>query len=65
MWPAHRVDNSGLLVVSNIKVRMKAQHSIPSLSLHDLIKKSFAFSMLQTFVVLGLKMVHRAAEALS
>jgi hypothetical protein len=30
-------------VVSNVKVRMLAQHSIPLVSLHDLLRESFTF----------------------
>jgi len=32
-------DNSAVLVVRNVKVRIEAQHSIPPLSLHDLLTK--------------------------
>ena len=33
MRPVRRANNSTVLAVSNVKVRMDAQHSIPSLSL--------------------------------
>jgi len=33
MWPAHSADSSGLLVVSNVKMRMEAQRSVPPQSL--------------------------------
>ena len=35
--PARRADNSVVLVVPNVRVRLEAQHSIPHLSLHDLL----------------------------
>ena len=38
--PVHSADNSAILVVPNVKVRMEAQHSIPLLSLHDLLQES-------------------------
>jgi hypothetical protein len=41
--PTRRADNSAVLVVMNVKVRMKAQHSITPLSLHDLLWESFTF----------------------
>jgi hypothetical protein len=41
--PARTADNSAVLVLSNTKVRMEAQRSIPFLSLRDLVRKSFAF----------------------
>ena len=41
MRPARRVDNSAVLVVPNVKARMEAQHYIPPLSLHDLLRESF------------------------
>jgi len=36
MWPARRADNSVVLVVLNVKVRMEAQLIIPTLNLHNL-----------------------------
>lgn len=38
MWPARRADNSAVLVVLNIRLSVEAQHSIPPLSLHDLLR---------------------------
>jgi len=32
-----------VLVVPDVKVKMEARHSIPPLSLHDLLRESFAF----------------------
>jgi len=39
----HRADNSAILVVLCIKIRMEAQHFISLLSLHDLLRESFMF----------------------
>lgn len=41
--PARRAHNSAVLVVSNVKVRLEAAHSIPPLSLHDLLRKRKSF----------------------
>jgi hypothetical protein len=41
--PARRANNSAFLVVPNVKIRMEAQHSIPPLSLHDLLREMFTF----------------------
>jgi len=41
--PAQRTDNSAILVVSNVKVRMEAQHYIFPHGLHDLLQASFTF----------------------
>jgi hypothetical protein len=38
---AHIADNSAVLVVPNVEVRMEAQHSIRPLSLHDFLWESF------------------------
>ena len=46
MRPARRADNSAVLVVPNVKVRMEARHSIPPLCLDDLLWESFTFSFL-------------------
>jgi hypothetical protein len=43
VWPVRRADNSAVLVVPNVKLRMKVRHSIPPLSLHDLLRESFTF----------------------
>jgi hypothetical protein len=40
-WPVNRDDNSAVLVVPNVRVKMGAQHSILPLSLHDLLWDSF------------------------
>ena len=44
MLPARRADNSAVLAVPNVKVRKEAQHSIPPLSHHDLLRESFTFT---------------------
>jgi len=36
--------NYAVLVVPNVKVKMEAHHSIPPLSLHDLLWESFTFN---------------------
>jgi hypothetical protein len=41
-----RADNSATLVVPNAKEMMEAQHTIPHLSLHDLLWESFTFFFL-------------------
>ena len=41
MGLARRADNFAVLVVSNVKVRAEAQHSISVLSFHDLLRESF------------------------
>ena len=46
MRPALKADNSAILVVPNVKVRMEAQHSLPHLSLHDLIGKVSSLPLL-------------------
>jgi hypothetical protein len=38
--PARRADNSAVIVVPNVKVKMEAQNSIPPLSLHDLLPEA-------------------------
>ena len=45
MQPARTADNSAVFVVPNVKVRMEAQHSIPPMSLHDLFRKTFTFTV--------------------
>jgi hypothetical protein len=40
----HKADNSVVLVVPNVKVRIETQHSIPSLIIHDLLRESFSFN---------------------
>jgi len=40
---AFRADNSVLLVMPNVKVRMETQHSISPLCLHDFLGESFIF----------------------
>jgi len=42
--PARKADNSTVLVVLNVKTGMEAQHYIPPLSLHDLLRESFTFT---------------------
>ena len=37
MLPARTADNSTVLVVPNVNVRMETQHSVPPVSLHDLL----------------------------
>jgi hypothetical protein len=39
--PARRAENSLPLVVLNVKAKLEIQHSIPPLSLHDLLRESF------------------------
>jgi hypothetical protein len=39
-------DNSAVLVVPNVEVRMEAYHSIPHLILNDLLGKAFTFTFL-------------------
>jgi hypothetical protein len=46
MRPARRADNCTVLVVPNVKVRTEAQHFVPPLSLHDLLRESFTFTSL-------------------
>jgi len=36
-----KADNSAVLVVPNVKVRMEAEHSVPLLRFHDLLRKSY------------------------
>ena len=48
MWLAHRADNSAILVMMNVKVRMEAQHSIPAVNLHDFLWESFTFFTIYT-----------------
>jgi hypothetical protein len=48
---AHRADNSAVLAVSNVKVTMEAQHSIPPVGLHGFLQESFTFTF--TFSVRG------------
>ena len=45
MWPARRADNSAVLVVLNVRLRMEAQHCIPALSLHELLRERFTFGV--------------------
>ena len=47
MRPARRAETSAVLVASNVRVRMEAQHSVPHppfLSLRDLLRESFTFT---------------------
>jgi hypothetical protein len=37
--PARTADNSAVLVVPHVKVRMEVQHSIPPLKLHDVLQE--------------------------
>ena len=46
MRPACTPDNSAVLVVPNVKVRMEAHHSTPPLSLNDLLGKAFTLTFL-------------------
>ena len=41
MRPVRRGDNTAILVVPNVKVKMEAQHPILPLNLHDLLWASF------------------------
>jgi len=43
--PASTADSSAFLVVSNIKIRIEAQHSIPLLSLQDLLQENCTFKI--------------------
>ena len=43
VWPARRADNSVVLVVLNVKVRMEAQLIIPTLNLHNLQEERITF----------------------
>jgi hypothetical protein len=45
MWPKLRADNSAVLVVLNVRLRVEAQHSILPLSLHDLLRISFTVTI--------------------
>jgi len=38
-----RADNSAVLVMPNVKIRMETQHSISPLCLHDFLGESFTF----------------------
>ena len=40
MLPARTADNSTVLVVPNVNVRMETQHSVPPVSLHDLLPET-------------------------
>lgn len=51
MRPAHRADNSAVLVVPNAKVRRKPSIPPPPLNLHDLLEKSLLF---HPFLLTGL-----------
>jgi len=44
VWLVHRADNSAILVVPPVKVRMEAQHSIFT-SLRDLLWENFTFTL--------------------
>ena len=46
--PARTVDNSAVLVVPNVKIRVEAQHSISALSPHDLLLESFTLPFTAT-----------------
>jgi len=41
--PASTAESSAVLVVTNIKIRTEAQHSIPLLSLQDLLQETCTF----------------------
>jgi len=43
--PASTADGSALLVASNIKIRMEAQHSIPLLILQDFLQETCTFKI--------------------
>ena len=49
MRPARKAEDSDVPVVPNVKVRVEVQQSMLSLSLHDLLRKSFtlAFTILK------------------
>jgi hypothetical protein len=53
--PARVADNCAVLVVPNVKVRMEAQHSIAPLSLYDLLRESFTFTLRQWEIICVLK----------
>jgi len=43
MRPARSSDHSAVLIVPNVKIRMEAQHSSPSVSLRELLRENFTF----------------------
>ena len=43
MRPGRRADNCVVLVVSYVKVRVEAQHSIPPVNLHECLREIFTF----------------------
>ena len=43
MQPTGRADNSTILVVLNVKVKMEAQYSLPPHSFNNLLQESFTF----------------------
>jgi len=45
------VDNSAVQVVSNVKVRMEAPHSIAVLSLHDLLWETYTFTTTNNTII--------------
>jgi hypothetical protein len=55
MRPARRADNSTILVVLNVKVRMGAQNSVPDVSLHDLLGKPLPLYFTLNCLTEGLK----------
>ena len=67
MRPERRADNSAVLAVPNVKVRMEAQHSVSDLSLHDVLRESFTLllifppssSHIDSFFCLKINFTHR------
>lgn len=46
MRQAHRAESSGVLIVSNVSVRVEAKHSILRLSLHDMLQESLTYKLM-------------------
>ena len=62
VWLVHRADNSAILVVPPVKVRMEAQHSIFP-SVHDLLWESFTFTL--TSSVSSLLIIYKYEDKVS
>ena len=56
--PVRRADNSTVLAVPNVTVRIEAQYYIPALSLYDLLWESFTFKVASTQAVDGSMIEH-------
>jgi len=50
-YPASRADICAVLVVPNVKLRMEAQHRIPPLRRHDILRGSFTFTFCTKIMV--------------